>query len=133
MRRGEARLLVVAEELPSRAALHHALSGLGCWTVDEAEDGATALRLLQREHYDLVISDWRLHSMPGEELLRSIRSSPSLAKLPVVVNTPVTPTVVAAAAEVGASAFLPRPFSTEKLDELLRLFIGPRSEDAVAS
>lgn len=124
MRRRDARFLVVDDEPLSRVATHHALRALGCRVIDEAPEGAKALQLLANGRYDLVISNWRMASMSGRELLRLIRGTPALAGLPVVVSTAVTPKVVAEAAEAGVSAFLPRPFGVATLEEILRIFIG---------
>lgn len=122
--RRDARLLVVDDEPLSRVATHHALRALGCRVIDEASEGAVAMQLLSLEHYDLVISNWRMNSMSGRELLTLIRGTPRLSATPVVVATPVTPKIVAEAADAGVSAFLPRPFGFHTLEEILRIFIG---------
>jgi two-component system chemotaxis response regulator CheY len=88
---------VVDDEHSSRVATHHALRALGCRLIDEASQGASALHLLAGQQYDLVISNWRLRSMSGGELLHFIRHTPQLAALPVVIATPVTPEIVAEA------------------------------------
>jgi two-component system chemotaxis response regulator CheY len=136
MQRRDARLLVIDDEPLSRVATHHALRALGCRVIDEAEEAATALHLLANGRYDLVISNWALPTMSGGELLRLIRGTPALAGLPVVVATPVTPKIVAEAAEAGVSAFLPRPFGAATLEEILRIFVGrhvPREAKAPVS
>lgn len=94
--------------------------------IDEAARGPRALQLLAEQHYDLVISNWKLPGMGGLELLHSIRHTPGLEGTPVVIATPVTPEVVAEASEAGVSAFLPRPFGVQTLEEVLRIFIGRR-------
>lgn len=126
MDRGDSRLLVVDDEPLSGVATHHALRALGCRVIDEARTGSRALQLLGEQPYDLVISNWRMRIMSGSELLTLIRRPPRLALVPVVIATFVTPEIVAEAAEAGVSAFLPRPFASESLDELLRIYIGPR-------
>ena len=124
MKRRDARFLVVDDISLSRAATHHALRALGCRLIDEASQGPRAIELLGAEHYDLVISNWKLPQMSGRELLRLIRSTPRLAATPVIIATPVTAEVVAEAAEAGVSAFLPQPFGFQTLEEVLRIFIG---------
>lgn len=124
MHRRDARLLVVDDSPLSRVATHHALRALGCRVIDEAGEYPRAMELLGEQHYDLVISNWK-HG--GRELLRLIRHTPALASTPVVIATPVTAEVVAEASEAGVSAFLPRPFGAQTLEEVLRIFIGKRS------
>lgn len=117
---------MVGEDPLARLATHHALRGLGCRLIDEAWHGRHALRLLGQERYDLVISDWQMRVMPGVELLSLIRQTPRLISLPVAISVFVTPEIVAEAAETGVSAFLPRPLVRANLDELLRIYLGPR-------
>ncbi len=124
MKRRDARFLVVDDISLSRVATHHALRALGCRMIDEASQGPRAVELLAEQHYDLVISNWKMPEMSGRELLHLIRSTPRLAGTPVIIATPVTAEVVAEAAEAGVSAFLPRPFGFQTLDEVLRIFIG---------
>lgn len=127
MKRRDARLLVVDDIPLSRVATHHALRALGCRVIDEAAHGPRALQLLTGQHYDLVISNWKMADLGGREILQLVRSTPRLAGTPVVIATPVTPEVVAEAAEAGVSAFLPRPFGFQTLEEVLRIFIGKRT------
>jgi two-component system, chemotaxis family, chemotaxis protein CheY len=124
MIRRDARLLVVDDEPLSRVATHHALRALGCRVIDEASEGAIAMQLLASERYDLVISNWRMASMSGRDLLKLIRGTPRLSGVPVVVATPVTPKIVAEAADAGVSAFLPRPFGFNTLEEILKIFLS---------
>lgn len=124
MKRRDARLLVVDDVPLSRVATHHALRALGCRMIDEAEQGPRALQLLAEQHYDLVITNWKMADMDGAELLHLIRHSPRTAGTPVVIATSVTAEVVAEASHAGVSAFLPRPFGVQTLEEVLRIFIG---------
>jgi CheY-like chemotaxis protein len=117
---------VVDEDPMSRVATHHALRGLGCRLIDEAWHGRHPVQLLGEQHYALVISDWEMRVMRGVDLLSLIRETPQLVALPVVISAFVTPELVAQAAETGVSAFLPRPLVRANLDELLRIYLGPR-------
>lgn len=129
MKRRDARLLVVDDVLLSRVATHHALRALGCRVIDEAEQYPRAIELLSEQHYDLVITNWKMAGLGGRELLQLIRNTPRTAGTPVVIATPVTAEVVAEASEAGVSAFLPRPFGFQTLEEVLRIFIGKPSTE----
>lgn len=124
MERRDARLLVIDDIPLSRVATHHALRALGCRVIDEAEQCPRALQLLSQQHYDLVITNWKMADMNARELLHLIRHTPRTASMPVVIATSVTAEVVAEASEAGVSAFLPRPFGFQTLEEVLRIFIG---------
>lgn len=124
MRRSDARLLVVDDDPSSNVATHHALRALGCRLIDAAPHGAAGLQLLTERHYDLVISNWRMRTMGGDELLHIVRHTPRLSLVPVVIATTVSAELVADAAQAGVSAFLPRPLGFQTLEQLLRIFIG---------
>ncbi|MDP1827495.1 MAG: response regulator [Archangium sp.] len=124
MERRDARLLLVDEEPSSRVATHHALRALGCRLIDEAGDAPRAVQLLAEQDYDLIISGWAMQTIDAAELLKLIRHTPRLATIPVVIAARVTPSVVAEAACAGVSAFWPRPFCRQALEELVQIFIG---------
>ncbi len=70
---------------------------------------------------ELVLVDLRLPGMPGFEVLQWIRQHPVLDRLPVVVITGMAaPGDAKRAQELGATAFLAKPFSFDKQIELAR-------------
>ena len=92
-----------------------------------AENGEDAWRILnQKRKIDLVFTDLMMPVMDGHELIRSIRGSrrARLRKLPVLA---VTGAEEASAREkamaVGATAFIPKPFSAEDLTGALRVHL----------
>lgn len=46
------------------------------YSVDEAEDGAGALRACREKMPDLILLDWNMPSMKGMEFVRSLRGQP---------------------------------------------------------
>jgi HD-like signal output (HDOD) protein len=69
------RLLLVDDEQPALDALRHRLRRLnGKWVVEVAAGGAIALEQMQREPYDVVVSDMRMPEMDGAKLLETVRS-----------------------------------------------------------
>jgi sigma-B regulation protein RsbU (phosphoserine phosphatase) len=65
-------VLIVEDDPVSRRILQRNLSRLGC-TVVQANDGAEAWSILQREPVRIVISDWMMPNMDGLELCRHVR------------------------------------------------------------
>jgi two-component system chemotaxis response regulator CheY len=49
---------------------------IGGVEIEEAADGAEALGKLMIRKYDILILDWMMPKMTGEQLLREIRSVP---------------------------------------------------------
>lgn len=84
-----------------------------------APDGAAGLRLLSEIEPDLVLLDLNLPDMPGEVILRQVRGDPSTGTLPVVViSGDSLPAVVQRSMDLGATAYVEKPF---EVVEFLRL------------
>lgn len=66
------RVLVADDQEHMRELLVEALSADG-HTVDPAEDGAAALKLLAAQSYDLVVSDLQMPQVDGPKLYQEIR------------------------------------------------------------
>jgi len=77
------RILVVDDDLYARQAMMERLRSRG-YQVKGAEDGLQALHHLQREHFDLVITDIQMPRMDGVALLREICRNDYA---PVIVQT----------------------------------------------
>lgn len=67
------RVLIVEDDLTSRAILRHLLPDSGIEVVF-AEDGLSAVIEYSRRPYDLIILDWSLPYMNGGQFLRRVDS-----------------------------------------------------------
>ena len=67
------RILVAEDEEIMRVTVLDHLLGLG-WQVDEAESGTTALQLVKKHRYDLIVSDIRMPGLDGEKLLAEVKT-----------------------------------------------------------
>ncbi len=83
---GKKRILVVDDSRATREVISGLLKGAG-YDVDTAEDGMQALRMLGKEDYDLVVTDINMPGMDGYELTKTIRETPRLRSLPVIMLT----------------------------------------------
>jgi DNA-binding NtrC family response regulator len=83
--------------------------------VFTAGNGLHALKVLETEDIDLVISDWRMPGMDGPQLLAEIKSR--FAHLPVIVMTAYS-TVKNAVQSMrnGAFDYIAKPFDIDELD-----------------
>jgi EAL domain-containing protein (putative c-di-GMP-specific phosphodiesterase class I)/CheY-like chemotaxis protein len=107
------RLLLVDDDLDVLQAYQRALSYAG-YHCTLAPDGAAALREIERQRFDLVVSDVRMPGLDGVSLLRRVRESD--LDLPVILISGA-PTLDAAmgAVELGASRFLAKPIELSTL------------------
>ncbi len=81
---GAKRILLVEDSTITRAMLARVLDALG-YQVFEAENGAAALKLLETESIDIVLTDIEMPRMDGIELITHVRKEPKWRNLPIVV------------------------------------------------
>jgi two-component system chemotaxis response regulator CheY len=114
------RILVVDDFSTMRRIVRNLLKELGFTNVDEAEDGAIALQKLNTEPFEFVITDWNMPNMDGLTLLQTVRSTPTLKHLPVLMITAEAKKEnIIAAAQAGASGYIVKPFTAATLSEKL--------------
>jgi two-component system chemotaxis response regulator CheY len=120
MNKADMRFLVVDDFATMRKIVHNLLKELGFSRIEEAADGAAALKLLRSGEFDFVVSDWNMPNMTGIELLRAIRADPALKHLPVLmVTAEAKKENILEAAQAGASGYVVKPFTAAVLDEKL--------------
>jgi DNA-binding response OmpR family regulator len=84
--------------------------------IKEATDGAKALSVMKQWWPDIVLSDWEMPNMTGEELLSEVRNLPNGAKLPfIMVTNRGDRDHVVKAVQAGVSDYITKPFTTEEL------------------
>jgi two-component system chemotaxis response regulator CheY len=108
-----------------RHIIKHMLRQLGYTNIVEAEDGTVALRLLQREKVDLLISDWNMPRMDGLDLLKAIRADEHFNSLPVLLVTVEGLTeYIVEAVKAGVTTYVVKPFTAailrEKIDTIFK-------------
>ncbi|TDR71062.1 chemotaxis response regulator CheY [Paludibacterium purpuratum] len=112
------RFLVVDDFSTMRRIVRNLLKELGFTNVDEAEDGQVALHKLKTQHYDFVVSDWNMPNMTGIELLKAVRSEPTLKGLPfMMITAEAKRENIIEAAMAGASGYIVKPFTAATLEE----------------
>lgn len=127
--------LVVDDMEGMRRILTNSLNQMGVKHVATAVNGADAWRMIQAQHFDVVISDWNMPVVSGLDLLQKIRSSRQYANLPVVMMTAETERhQVQFAIEAGVSEYMVKPFSVAALEAKIKKAIQyPRPVVVAAS
>jgi DNA-binding NtrC family response regulator len=115
----KARLLLVEDERAIRLALSGLLRREGL-EVEQAEDGAEALRRLAAEPFDLVLTDLALGEGPsGMDVLRAARREQP--ETPVVMITAHGSEKIAVEAmKLGAEDYVPKPFDNDEIRLVVR-------------
>ena len=113
---GQDLLLVVDDDEATRGLVVLALRRAG-FDVIEAGDGKAALDLLETTTVSMAILDIGMPEMSGTEVVRTLRSRPDTATLPILLMTGSGgEQSVIEGLEAGADDFLPKPV---RLDELV--------------
>lgn len=112
------KILIVDDFSTMRRIIKNVLHEIGYDNTDEADDGKTALPMLQNGNYDFLITDWNMPGMTGIDLLKAVRASEKTAKLPVLlVTAEAERDRIVKAAEAGVSGYIVKPFTPETLKE----------------
>ena len=129
---GRLNILVVEDDLQLRDALCLTLECAGHHVIGAA-DGPAALRLFEREAFNLVVSDLRMQPMDGIELLKAIRGRE--AHLPVLLMTAFGDVDKAVSAmRAGACDFLLKPFEPKVLlEHVARYAARPQRAEGVVA
>lgn len=103
---GQRRILVTDDAETVAASVAFVLSQ-GDFDIVLASDGMEALTILERERFDLLMSDWQMPNMSGIELVQAVRASTLVHPLPVILLTSLdTEEARQQALKAGADAFL---------------------------
>jgi two-component system, chemotaxis family, chemotaxis protein CheY len=128
-------ILVVDDSLPMRSVIMKTIkaSGFGAANFYQAPDGAKALEELRKEWMDLVITDYNMPEMNGGELITEMKKDDDLSSIPViVVTTEGSKEKVEKFAEMGADAYIKKPFTPETIKEKLTQLLGEMyDEDSI--
>ncbi|RMG56736.1 MAG: chemotaxis protein CheY [Gammaproteobacteria bacterium] len=112
------KILVVDDFSTMRRIIKNLLRDLGFTNITEADDGKTALPMLQNGDFDFLITDWNMPGMTGIDLLRAVRADERLAKLPVLmVTAEAKKDQIVEAAQAGVNGYVVKPFTAETLKE----------------
>ncbi|MBL6734771.1 MAG: chemotaxis response regulator CheY [Shewanellaceae bacterium] len=117
------KILIVDDFSTMRRIVKNLLRDLGFNNTQEADDGLTALPMLQNGDFDFVVTDWNMPGMQGIDLLKAIRADEKLKHLPVLlVTAEAKKEQIVEAAQAGVNGYVVKPFTAgtlkEKLDKI---------------
>ncbi|MDQ7015341.1 MAG: chemotaxis response regulator CheY [Gammaproteobacteria bacterium] len=117
------KILVVDDFSTMRRIIKNLLRDLGYNNTEEADDGGTALPILQAGNFDFLVTDWNMPGMSGIELLKAVRADERLEGLPVLMVTAESKREqIIEAAQAGVNGYIVKPFTAvtlkEKIDKI---------------
>ncbi|WP_205420477.1 chemotaxis response regulator CheY [Pseudomonas coronafaciens] len=113
------KILIVDDFSTMRRIIKNLLRDLGFTNTSEADDGLTALPMLQSGAFDFLVTDWNMPGMSGIDLLRQVRADDRLKNLPVLmVTAEAKREQIIEAAQAGVNGYyVVKPFTAQALKE----------------
>lgn len=112
------KILIVDDFSTMRRIIKNLLRDLGYTNTAEADDGVTALPMLQNGKFDFLVTDWNMPGMQGIDLLKAVRNDPNLSTLPVLMVTAESKRdQIVEAAQAGVNGYIVKPFTAATLKE----------------
>jgi len=117
------KILIVDDFSTMRRIIKNLLRDLGFNNTQEADDGNSALPMLQSGNFDFLVTDWNMPGMTGIDLLKAVRADAKLASLPVLmVTAEAKKDQIIEAAQAGVNGYIVKPFTAvtlkEKIDKI---------------
>jgi putative two-component system response regulator len=108
-------ILIVDDDTAGQLTLESILDGQG-YDLEFAENGVQALEKLSRLLPDLILLDVMMPGMDGFEVCRRIRSTPSIAEIPIIMLTALDDKKsLMIGLEAGADDYLTKPYDRYEL------------------
>jgi two-component system chemotaxis response regulator CheY len=119
------RVLVVDDSSTMRAFVVAALESDG-FEVTAAKSGFEALKILPGASFHLIVTDVNMPDINGLELVRYVRQSPNHKSTPlIIISTDGRDKDRDRGMQLGASAYLVKPFAPDALLSLARTVMAP--------
>lgn len=121
----DTKVLVAKDNIPLRHLIEKYLQSMECQTVLHAENGLAALKRLEEEEVDLIISDWQMPELDGVELFKKLQAHPDWSKIPFLMISSNREYIEDALAE-GIEHYITIPFARETLCQKVEELLNPR-------
>ncbi|MBN2497369.1 MAG: response regulator [Deltaproteobacteria bacterium] len=114
------RVLFIEDDAETRILVRKGLGALGI-EVDAVWGGEKGIEAAATGRFDCVLLDIMMPDMDGFEVCARLKAGEATAHLPVIILTArVDRDTRIRIAELGADAFVPKPFQLDNLAEIIR-------------
>ena len=119
------RIMIIEDDEEMRSLLKDFFEEEG-FETDSVSNGVDALRMLSKDHFDLVITDIRMPGLTGLDILPRIRRLKP--EIPIIVMTAYgSDDVRRRSLERGATLYLEKPIHLSKLRTVIREMVLRKS------
>lgn len=125
-------ILLVDDSLPMRSVIKKTFKAAGYASSEfhEAANGEDALKLMQNDWIDIVITDYNMPVMNGLEFIRAYKKMDLLKDIPVVViSTEGNKERIKEFMDSGAAGYITKPFTPETIRDLITGILGEANDE----
>src|SRR5258707_1612166 len=123
------RILVIEDNDETRELLRMALEKRG-YQVTVAEDGVRGYDTALFLKPDLIVTDIQMPGADGVHVVRRVRGTASLEKIPILGTTPVGTGTATFSLQLGANAYEPKPINAESFMSTVKRLLSDRDSKA---
>lgn len=121
------KVLFVDDSPTMRRIIHNSLQKIGFTDMIQAENGEDALEKLKDNPVDLIITDWNMPVMNGEQLVINVRQDDNYSSIPILmVTTRGMKEDVLTAVKIGVNGYVVKPFTPDilkkKINDMMQKF-----------
>jgi two-component system chemotaxis response regulator CheY len=117
-------VLIVDDSQTARHYLRRTLTSLGVKNISEAINGKDAIVQINKNYFDLVVTDYNMPSMDGADLIRYIRTDSNQSSIPVLMVTSENDVDrLAAVEQAGVSALCDKPFELSVIRNMIQKIV----------
>ncbi|MFT7246957.1 MAG: two-component system chemotaxis response regulator CheY [Candidatus Azotimanducaceae bacterium] len=114
------KVLVVDDSVTARNHISRLLTNMGMENITLARDGLEAVKILEDNLFDIVITDFNMPEMDGERLTNYIRNHSSQSSIPILmVTSEENEARLDSVMKSGVSAICDKPFNATHVKNLL--------------
>ncbi len=114
------RVLTVDDSPTMRRIIVNSLKKIGFSDIIEADNGADALDKLNSNEVDLIITDWNMPEMNGEQFVKALRADEKYKTIPILmITTRGMKDDVLTAVKMGVNGYVVKPFTPDVLKQKL--------------
>ena len=119
------KVLIVDDSRMARNHIKRVLGGLGIVHIVEADDGATAVPILNEQFFDFVVTDYNMPEMDGKALLEHIRLRSNQQSIPVLmVTSEDNMNNLQAVEQAGVSGICDKPFESDTVRDMIQMMMA---------
>jgi DNA-binding NtrC family response regulator len=116
-------VLIIDDDYAALKALSSLMTALGAQQVREAETAEEAMKLVEQERFDLIVSDYRLDGMSGVEFLEKVRAKGNQTPVLVLSGSPDKKGVIRTT-QLKKADFFTKPFKIVELTDAVERLLA---------